>query len=238
MITEETIKQTNFYKGEDGELYLVTDICTVRLVTLINCAHVTESKLLLGDDICRTFVPVVPAFEPIVQDQVAAEKPEAVPGSKKVTGKHKKRKVETKVKHVAGLLGPKNQSSQYKGVKKSKKPYADGRDRFEVSFYNKQTQKLKYLGSFDNELLAAATYQERAGNKDEAKRLRSLTRQQKADMAEQAENNQDKPEPDAKKKVTIYVCSHCKLETKSKPIRCAQCDGASFKPQRVDADSV
>jgi len=52
MITEDTIKQTKFYRGQDGQDYMATVVRGVRICTLVNCSDGIESKLLLGDDVC------------------------------------------------------------------------------------------------------------------------------------------------------------------------------------------
>lgn len=235
-ITEETIKQTKFYQDEVEQHYLVTDVRSVKLVTLISCGDGAESKLLLGDDVCSQFFPVDATFKPFIQNQVVVQSPES-PEPKQATIKSRK---------TPSGKRSKCPSSQFKGVKKSKKPYKDGRDRFEVNFYDRHTQKVKYLGSFDNEYLAAAKYQEHAGNEAEAQRLRKLAgqdqdnqarpgdmaKQQRADMAEQKENNPNRSTAKKKKTVTIYVCKKCGLEWKSKPtLGCpaSGCDGDDFR---------
>lgn len=148
--------------------------------------------------------------------------------------KTQKQKVEDE--STASRKGPRNPSSRFKGVKKNKKPYKDGRARFEVTFYNKKKSQSEYLGSFDNEYLAAARYQERDGNKVEAQRLRKLAdqdgddqarpgdmaKQRRADRAEQEENNRDRPTDKKKKTVTIYVCNLCGLEYQKRG-QCAGC---------------
>lgn len=123
----------------------------------------------------------------------------------------------------------KGKSSQFKGVKKEKKSYADGRPRFTVNYHDRQKGKIKYLGTFDNEYLAAAKYQDHIGNKKEAKRLRSLAKQQRLDMAEQAENNPDRP---TKPKMKKWKCKHCGLEVKypTKPkIGCIKCNNSAYE---------
>ncbi len=58
--------------------------------------------------------------------------------------------------------------SKYKGVSPSKTP-----GKFRVQFFDKKNKKNIGLGTFDSELLAAAAYQERAGNHKEARRLQN-----------------------------------------------------------------
>lgn len=82
----------------------------------------------------------------------------------------KKRKASTRQSTKASKSsGPgRRAKSKYKGVSDSKTP-----GKFRVQFYDKELKKNIGLGTFDSELLAAAAYQERAGNKKEAKRLRN-----------------------------------------------------------------
>ena len=236
MITEETIEQTNFYKGEDGEHYLVTDVRIVKLVTLINCVDRTESKLLLGDDVCRTFVPMVPAFEPFEQNQVAAEKPAA----KTV------RRTAKPVRKATGKLG-KRKKSKYKGVSPAK-PTLAGVVRYNAICWDGKKKRAISLGTYDRELEAAAVYQDHIGNKAKAAEYRRLDRQQqgkqnstnttpdairqrKADMAEQVENNPDRESKPPLPKLKIWICTHCKMSFKhpTKPLRCPNCDSTSFR---------
>ena len=67
--------------------------------------------------------------------------------------------------------GPK---SKYKGVK------AQGK-KFMAQCWDKKNKKLKYLGMFESELIAAATVQEAKGNSREARRLRN--EHEEGDMA-------------------------------------------------------
>lgn len=74
-----------------------------------------------------------------------------------------------KVKKTArsSRRGPRAKSN-YKGVSPSKTP-----GKFRVQFYDKKNKKNIGLGTFNSELLAAAAYQERAGNFKDARRLRN-----------------------------------------------------------------
>ena len=60
----------------------------------------------------------------------------------------------------------------------------------------------------------AAAYQERAGDKAEAARLRDL-----ADMT---------IDESRKKTGKVYRCKHCKLEFQEKPESCPGCNSAAF----------
>lgn len=60
----------------------------------------------------------------------------------------------------------KKKKSKYKGVRREGK-------KFSASYWDSVNKKLKYLGMFDSELLAAAAIQDEKGNKKEAKRLRN-----------------------------------------------------------------
>lgn len=145
----------------------------------------------------------------------------------------KRKATKPEPKHVAGHRGPRNQFSKYKGVTKG--PIRkNGKWKYRAHFWD--GRKNISLGMFDDDLLAAAAVADRKGDKAEAARLRAMAGQSAADMDEQAENNPDRPEK--VKMVTIYICSHCNTEWKSRPDRCPHCDGATFKTKKVPADSV
>jgi len=222
MITEDTIKLTNFFIGEDGKCYLVRDVRTVKMVSLVCTGDGSESDLLLGDDVCSQFEPAQASFEPFI---------------KLVTPKIDKHTNRTKNKPANSVR--KGKKSKYKGVRVNKTPYADGRTRYEAQHYDPATKKVKFLGCFDDELLAAAAFQEAAGNKDEAARLRSLARQSDADIAEQAENNPDRP-LHKKKKATIWICNNksCGIEYRTNPKKngCISCKGNDFREVVKEVD--
>jgi len=90
--------------------------------------------------------------------------PVAMPNIKKP--KVKKVKPSTKLSK-SSRRGPRAKS-KYKGVSPAKTP-----GKFRVQFWDKVTNTNIGLGTFDSELLAAAAYEERAGNHKEAKRLRN-----------------------------------------------------------------
>jgi len=236
-ITEKTIKQARFFMREDGECYLLKAVRTVKSATLISTRDGSELDILLGDDICSQFEPAEASFEPFVQKQDAPARPADKPDKKRhVSGPHKKRVYKT---NQPGKCRSCVKSSQFKGVKKSKKPYADGRDRFEVNYHNPETKKIEYIGCFDDEYLAAAAYQDRSGDKAEAQRLRNLaaetsgkTNQQRADFKEQIENNPDRPPLQTKKKnrETVYICDRCKLEYQTRGT-CAHCGNSGLRKE-------
>jgi len=351
MITEETITQTRFYHGLDGQDYLVREVRDVKIVTLINCSDGEPVDMILGDDVCRQFAPVTVQYMPVDQldgpatpiegpaaprkvtnatraariaarirkDAGEGPKNERKPGRNKKSiykgvsptkptlagvvrfnavywdGKKKRaislgtyaRELEAaavyqdhagnkakaaeyrrmdkqqmsvdpeppgtdmaKPKHVAGHRGPLKKVSRYKGVSLCKQR-KNGRQKWRVQFCDKG--KVVSLGAYHTELEAAAVYQDHIGDKGLAAEYRRMDaqqqgkqdnlnttpdaiRQRRADAAEQAENNPDRTEK--VKMVTIWRCSHCKVETKSEPVRCNHCDSASFKTKRVPADSV
>jgi len=70
MLTEETIKQTRFFRGNDEKTYLLKNVRSVKLVTLIDCESGEMSDLLLGDDVCSQFVPYDASFSPFIKNQV------------------------------------------------------------------------------------------------------------------------------------------------------------------------
>jgi len=237
MITEETIKQTRFYVGADGECYLLRDARTVKIVSLVCTGDGSESDLLLGDDVCSQFTPAQATFEPFIQtdslNQVAAEKPAAAPktkAGKKLRGKYKKAVKEDKPKHIPGLRGPRKKSSQYKGVSAAKQRQ-DGTLMWRAQYWG--NGKAVSLGQFEIEELAAAAYAEHEGNHAEAARLRALAGRQNSDMAEQAENNPDR-QGHVKKKIWICKNKKCGLEFQSKPTECLGCHGTSFNEAEGD----
>jgi len=249
MITEETIGRTRFFHADDGADYMVRDVRTVKIVTLINCADSQLVDLILGDDICEQFMPVKVQFQPV--DLPVSKIPLTTP-DKQMIAFRKRLNKHTSAKHKVAADKPNKpgrKKSKYKGVRINPKPYADGRTRYEVNRYDPSAKKVKFLGCFDNELEAAAVYQEHAGNKEEAARLRALAKQDRADMAEQAENNPDRKKVKRQKvkgksqkqdqsvadvsevKMKEWLCCHCKIELRhpTMPTRCIQCDSASFK---------
>jgi len=150
----------------------------------------------------------------------------AGPAKKKKAAKKKTvKKPARRREHATG----KQQSSQFKGVRKAR-PYADGRTRWTAQYYDSATKMLEHLGSFDNEYLAAAAWNDRDGKKTEAARLRKLAKQQKADDREQAENNPDRPlggegRRNAKRDgKPTYVCKRCGAEYQSNGICGCGCD--------------
>lgn len=219
MITEESINQTKFYRDEAMQHYLVTEVRSVKLVTLINCRDGAESKLLLGDDVCLQFVPVDVSFKPVEQVGRATKK------IKKTAGKTSSQSLSGKRR------GKPNPFSKFKGVTKAR-PKKDGTGKYLASFWDGTKQKNICLGTFDNELLAAAAVAEHKGDKDEAKRLRVLAKQKKTDMKEQAENNPDRP-PHKKRKEKIWVCktTSCGIEYRTDPTinGCLNCKRNNFR---------
>lgn len=228
MITEDTIKKTKFYIGEDEQIYLVTDVRSVKQFKLINCIDGTESTpLLFGDDLCRTFIPVVPAFKPFIENQVVAQLPV----------KSKSEQPVNKHKSTSKKKNSNRNTSEHKGVERLK-PNKSGQVKFKTSWWNGKTKKNIYLGTYDSELIAAAAYQDRLGNKAEAAKLRAqakqqttdIAEQQTADLAEQKENNPNRPSPGGRKK-KIWTCKRDGLEYRTDPTKsgCPHCGGFDFR---------
>jgi rubrerythrin len=169
-----------------------------------------------------------------VDKQAEPPKPVIVPKiktGKKMRGKYKKRAaMSEEPKHIPGLRGPRKRASKYKGISPCK-PRKDGTHLWRVQYW--ENGKNKSLGQFESPELAGAAYAERTGDHAEAARLRAMAGRQKTDMAEQAENN-----PDRARRVTIYICTHCKTEWQSKPDSCPHCKSVTFNAQKVDADKV
>ncbi|HUS74312.1 MAG TPA: hypothetical protein VMY06_14725 [Sedimentisphaerales bacterium] len=153
-ITEDTIEQTKFFIGEDGKFYLVKDVRTVKLVTLICTRDGSESDLLLGDDICSRFEPAEASFEPFTQKQKVTKKALAKPVRKpRKLGKRKK--------------------SKYIGVFPYK-PTKSGKIRYRATYWDGKKKKTIHLGTYDSDIEAAAVYQDHIGNKAKAAEYRSL----------------------------------------------------------------
>jgi len=236
MINEDTIRLTKFYMGEDGKCYLVRDVRTVKIVTLICTRDGTESNLLLGDDICSRFEPAEASFEPFVQKQVTAEKPVIIKPQQSEPG--------PETPTIKGKSGSRNPFSKYKGVTRGK-PKKDGSITYRAHIWDGKQGKNLMIGTFDEELLAAAAVHDYKGNKEEAQRLRNLaattsgiTKQQRADIQEQVDNNPDRPSHPAKKKKsdTVYVCKRCGTEWEIKPKQCRGCGCDDFREVEKEAE--
>jgi len=235
MITEEMIKQTRFFHSIDGQEYMVSDVRSVKIVTLINCSDGQSADLILGDDVCKQFAPVKVQYMPINQP---TEKPEpiepATPPVTKPSLKNTKKNAGKGPKKDRKL--PPRKKSKYKGVSPLP-PTKDGTIKFSATYWDGKKGKSVHMGTFENELNAAAAYQDHIGDKAEAARLRAMVKppdadmakQSAADMAEQAENNPDKPPH--RSKLKTWQCYHCKITLRhpTQPLRCIQCDSASFK---------
>ena len=130
--------------------------------------------------------------------------------------KHKKRKkTKSPTEHIAGLRGPRNQFSQYKGVTKGP-ARKDGSFGYKACFWN--GKKNITVGTFDNEMDAAAAIE-----------------QHKAKIAGQAEDTQarirNRIEQHENEKMKKWKCAHCGLVIKQtdQPGECLICHSASFK---------
>ena len=194
------------------------------------------SKQLEAVNVTLDYLISLEQGDKTIQEEKQVEPDKPPPSAKKtVRGPYKKHAVKIvkadEPKHIKGLRGPRNKASQYKGVSRTK-PRMDGKPLWRAQTY--VNGKNVSLGQFDIEELAAAAYAEQTGDHAEAERLRGMVGIRKADMAEQAENNPDR----AVKKVTVYVCAHCKLEWRSKPDRCPSCDSATFTTKLVAEDKV
>ena len=244
MINEETIKQTRFYDHINGETYLVKEIKTVSQIRMMSCESGEEFRTILGGEDCEDFAPVDVQFQ--AQSQPGEpEKPETLKtprdrmepsNSKKKAGRKvisKKKSAQKSHKNSSTKRqGAKKPFSEYKGVTRGN-PKKDGTVRYRANVWDGKINKNVLVGIFENEILAAAAVAEHKGNKDEAKRLRGLagsdstkaggsTKQQKADMAEQRENNPDRSSAAERKKKgkIIYVCKRCGCEWQTKPKYC------------------
>lgn len=115
----------------------------------------------------------------------------------------------------------------FKGVKKCKKGYGDGRDKYTAQYYNPDTKKLEHLGTFDDPYLAAATYQDRAGNSKGAQMLRYESEKRKK-TATPGHANEDENINDYG-----WQCSSCgkKFDIRMKPVICEACGKKEFEKQ-------
>jgi len=105
--------------------------------------------------------------------------------------------------------------SKYKGVSKTR-TRRDGSFFYRACVY--KDKKNHHLGIFEIEELAAAAVQEFLGNNDEAQRLR--------DLAEQKNNNPDRPLPG-----TFWECNKCAHQhhVNQRPIKCEDCGNESLR---------
>ena len=137
-----------------------------------------------------------------------------------------------KIKKSSKMLSDSNvrkgKKSKYKGVSPMK-PLKSGKIKYQAFCWDGKKKKCVTIGTYDTELMAAAAYQDHVGNKAEARKLRDQARQQ-ADMAEQAENNRDRP-PTKKKGKKIWVCKRCGLEYRTDPTKhgCIKCQHKDFR---------
>ena len=139
--------------------------------------------------------------------------------------------------------GRKGRTSQYFGVTRGKKVVSQPG----VAQWKGQVRiggKYCYLGQLSGqagEIELAARVQEKLGNPAEAQRLRQKT----IDMAEQIENNPDRPKPKhrkAKEPADLplpaaahkWQCNRCGHDFVGKPEKCSNCRGQAFI--RINAD--
>ena len=151
--------------------------------------------------------------EMLGEEPEQAEAPKQVP----VEPARKKQKLES--------TAPKLRKTKHKGV------YAgrirkDGTQMWLVACWDSMKQKNVKLGSFTSELEAAAV----------AKRFYEQAKQRQADMAEQAENNPDRPGPKKrnKKTKTVWVCKRCGVKWDFKPKNCTYCQNDDFCEKEGD----
>jgi len=211
MITEETLKQSRFFRAVDengvyGKYFMVCDVLTVKVVALVDCETGELADLMLGDDVCRDFAPVVAKFIPINPETGLLSGPNTDPPAPAADPEKPVKPKRPKLTRGQRNFKPpgstkKNKRSygtnEYEGVK-SLEPYKDGRPRFSASIRIPGTKKMEYLGTFDS-----------------AKEASDARSKAAADMAEQAENNQER-------KKFMYVCKKCGKKHESDGV-CADC---------------
>jgi len=205
MITQKDLKASRFFTIDGTDIWRVVETRVVTEVKLRNVETAGECTAIVDAD----YEP----FLPIIMPTKKQTKP-----ARPASFKKKRKTIKHKVMAKPGTLA-RRKKSRYKGVKVSKKPYADGRTRYEVNYYDPATKKVKFLGCFDDELQAAATYADREGNKAEAARLRAMAKQQKADDAEQAENNPDRPTRTKGKKKSTAESAENAEKIKSRKVK-------------------
>jgi len=197
--------------------------------------QLTDRKQLLLDQVKRidNCIDTLQQVFGSGKEQAETKKTKRIYKRRKVKPPAKRDKLagsrKTATGHIAGLRGPRKQASKYKGVSLTKMK-ADGTQKFRVQFWDGPKKRNIPLGAYESELEAAAVYQDYAGNKAEAQKLRALAKQQKSDMVEQADNNPDRPK--AKKKMKEWRCKHCGLEVRHPTmpsIGCIQCNSSSYE---------
>ena len=110
--------------------------------------------------------------------------------------------------------------SKYKGVVIMERP--DGTCRYRANYWDAARKKTKNQGTYDTELLAAAAVQKALGNDKEAEKLSHKA------MKESDTSTSQMTLAKTSTKERYFKCKHCKLETKTKPIQCMNCNSASF----------
>jgi len=218
MITERNLQETLFFTHDGTDIWKNCQVRTVRQVLLKNLDTGDECIAVVGDD----------AFTAVKMPDIKApntprpQKPDTKP-EQPVNNAHKSHKSKSTSKKKTSNRN----TSQYKGVERLK-PNKSGQVKFKVSWWNAKTKKNIYLGTHDSELIAAAAFQDHIGNKAEVAKLRAQAKQQTAGMAEQQENNPDRPLDGADRHnlkrlgKTYWVCNCCGLEYQSKG-QCAGC---------------
>lgn len=120
------------------------------------------------------------------------------------------------------------EKSGYKGVRRI--ACAGGGFKYHASYWDAKKKKAKHLGTFDDELVAAAKVQDALGNTAEAQKLR--------DMVKQIENNPDRgkgKEQGTKagktSDETYFECNKCGRKYENRPERCSNenCRDTSFR---------
>jgi len=104
----------------------------------------------------RKFTPVI---MPVVKKQKSKKAKSSLPRGQKVKNVKVKEKAAKTSRRRPG-------TSKHKGVRVSGK-------KFTAQWWDGKNKKVRHLGTFDSELLAAAAVQEEHGNHNEARRLRN-----------------------------------------------------------------
>jgi len=182
MITQKDLERTQFFTVDGTDFWRVVETRVVTELTLKNIETSDECICIVGAD----FEP----FLPITMPQIKKDRP--VPQNRKtiklkVTNMNEAARIAARINKDAGK-GPKkerkpgkNKKSIYKGVSPAK-PNSSGVVRYHSTYWDGKKGKAAHLGTFGDELEAAAVYQDHIGDKAEAARLRALAGQSAAEQ--------------------------------------------------------
>jgi len=216
--------EDNYIEKTVAGLLRFRDLYSEKIRTLDDTIAVIRA--LPSEESALSLVAELPAAADEIPE-MAADGPPAVrprpPHRRKNTVKPRKAGSQTKPPR-AGHGTQKRVPSQYTGV--TKKTGKRG-VRFEALAWDCKKKRLVYVGRFDSEIEAAIAAAKARGDNDEVRRL--------SDLAEQIENNPDRPSRGSRRDDTptaepeiIYKCVHCRAEYQSRTGWCPRCGGEKF----------